>query len=83
MTYETKPLSCDPARITAAQLSQLAFASAAVFVVNGLKREELVATNFHDPSSKSYFDGLGEGREPGSMLRVKPCLIPPGFSSRM
>jgi Fe-Mn family superoxide dismutase len=81
MTYEMKPLSCDPARVKglseklivshyennyggavkrlnaiAAQLSQLDFASALVFVVNGLKREELIATNsmiLHE----LYFDG--------------------------
>jgi superoxide dismutase, Fe-Mn family len=52
----------------AAQLSQLDFASAPVFVVNGLKREELIATNsmiLHE----LYFDGLGEQSEPGSVLR--------------
>jgi len=93
MTYEMKPLSCDPTRLKglsekliishyennyggavkrlnaiAAQLSQLDFASAPVFVVNGLKREELIATNsmiLHE----LYFDGLGERSEPGSILR--------------
>ncbi len=93
MTYEMKPLSCDPTRVKglsekliishyennyggavkrlnviAAQLSQLDFATAPVFVVNGLKREELVATNsmiLHE----LYFDGLGEPSEPGPMLR--------------
>jgi superoxide dismutase, Fe-Mn family len=88
MTYEMKPLSCDPAWLKglsekliishyennyggavkrlnaiAAQLSQLDFASAPVFVVNGLKREELIATNsmiLHE----LYFDGLGEQSEP-------------------
>src|SRR5213594_2928393 len=52
----------------AAQLSQLDFATAPVFVVNGLKREELVATNsmiLHE----LYFDGLGDPSEPGPMLR--------------
>jgi Fe-Mn family superoxide dismutase len=51
-----------------AQLSQLDFATAPVFVMNGLKREELVATNsmiLHE----LYFDGLGESSEPGSALR--------------
>jgi Fe-Mn family superoxide dismutase len=50
------------------QLSQLDFASAPVFVVNGLKREELVATNsmiLHE----LFFDGLGEQSEPGAFLR--------------
>jgi superoxide dismutase, Fe-Mn family len=93
MTYEMKPLSCDPARLKglsekliishyennyggavkrlnaiAAQLSQLDFATAPVFVMNGLKREELVATNsmiLHE----LYFDGLGERSEPGPILR--------------
>ena len=52
----------------AAQLLQLDFATAPVFVVNGLKREELVATNsmiLHE----LYFDGLGEPSEPGTVLR--------------
>jgi superoxide dismutase, Fe-Mn family len=52
----------------AAQLSQLDFANAPVFVVNGLKREELIATNsmiLHE----LYFDGLGEWSEPGPALR--------------
>src|SRR5881409_1042922 len=52
----------------AAQLSQLDFASAPVIVVNGLKREELIATNsmiLHE----LYFDGLGERSEPGPALR--------------
>ena len=51
----------------AVQLSQLDFATAPVFVVNGLKREELVATNsmiLHE----LYFDGLGGPSEPGPML---------------
>jgi superoxide dismutase, Fe-Mn family len=93
MTYEMKPLSCDPARVKglsekliishyennyggavkrlnaiATQLSQLDFASAPVFVVNGLKREELIATNsmiLHE----LYFDGLGAWSEPGPVLR--------------
>ncbi len=53
----------------AVQLSQFDFATAPVFVVNGLKREELVATNsmiLHE----LYFDGLGEPSEPGPMLRA-------------
>src|ERR1700692_920187 len=93
MTYEMKPLSCDPARIKGlseklivshyennyggavkrlnaivAQLPKPAFANAPVFVVNGLKREELIATNsmiLHE----LYFDGLGERGEPGPALR--------------
>jgi Fe-Mn family superoxide dismutase len=55
--------------VIAVQLSQLDFATAPVFVVNGLKREELVATNsmiLHE----LYFDGLGEPSEPGPTLRA-------------
>ena len=70
MTYEMKPLSCDPAKLKGlseklivshyennyggavkrlnaitAQLESLDFASAPIFVINGLKREELIAGN--------------------------------------
>ena len=83
MTYSTKPLSCDPTKLSglsekliqshwennyggavrrlnaiAAQLMELDFARAPAFVINGLKREELIATNsmiLHE----LYFDGLG------------------------
>src|SRR5262245_63152801 len=51
-----------------AQLSSLDFATAPVFVINGLKREELIATNsmiLHE----LYFDGLGDGGEPNATLR--------------
>src|SRR5712664_2930189 len=51
-----------------AQLAALDFATAPVFVVNGLKREELIATNsmiLHE----LYFDGLGVNGEPESPLR--------------
>lgn len=51
-----------------AQLASLDFATAPVFVINGLKREELIATNsmiLHE----LYFDGLGEGGEPDKALR--------------
>ena len=51
-----------------AQLAGLDFATAPVFVVNGLKREELIAANsmiIHE----LYFDGLGgEGGEPKGAL---------------
>src|SRR5690242_8167725 len=46
-----------------AQLAGLDFATAPVFVVNGLKREELIATNsmiIHE----LYFDSLGGGGDP-------------------
>jgi Fe-Mn family superoxide dismutase len=50
-----------------AQLAGLDFAAAPVFVVNGLKREELIATNsmiIHE----LYFDGLGGEGEPAGAL---------------
>jgi Fe-Mn family superoxide dismutase len=50
------------------QLAELDYASAPVFLVNGLKREELVATNsmvLHE----LFFDGLGDQSEPGPALR--------------
>lgn len=49
------------------QLAELDFAKAANFVVNGLKREELVASNsmiLHE----IYFDGLGGAGKPGAAL---------------
>jgi Fe-Mn family superoxide dismutase len=50
-----------------AQLGVLDFATAPVFAVNGLKREELIATNsmiLHE----LYFDGLGADGEPSRAL---------------
>ena len=50
-----------------AQLAGLDPASAPVFAVNGLKREQLIAMNsmiFHEV----YFDGLGGGGDPGGAL---------------
>src|SRR5262245_50781329 len=52
----------------AAQFATLDVATAPVFVINGLKREELIATNsmiLHE----LYFDGLGDGGEPDRGLR--------------
>ena len=49
------------------QLASLDYEKAPVFVINGLKREELVATNsmiLHE----CYFAGLGEPNGPGSAL---------------
>lgn len=49
------------------QLATLDFAKAPVFVINGLKREELIATNsmiLHE----LYFDGLGESAGPAGKL---------------
>ena len=56
-------------RLTAisAQLAELDFAKAPNFVVNGLKREELIATNsmiLHEV----YFDSLGGGGAPSGAL---------------
>ena len=93
MTYEMKPLSCNPAKLKglseklivshyennyggavkrlnaiSAQLESLDFASAPVFVINGLKREELIASNsmiLHE----LYFDSLGGAGEPDKDLR--------------
>ena len=93
MTYNVRPLSCDPKKLKGlserlivshwennyggavkrlnaitAQLAGLDFATAPVFVINGLKREELIATNsmiLHE----LYFDGLGDGGVPDTALR--------------
>ncbi len=49
------------------QLANLDFTKAPVFVINGLKREELIATNsmiLHE----LYFDGLGESDGPAEAL---------------
>jgi len=49
------------------QLASLDYQKAPVFVINGLKREELIATNsmiLHE----CYFAGLGEPTVPGSRL---------------
>ena len=50
------------------QLGELDYASAPGFMINGLKREQLVAMNsmiLHEV----FFDGLGEPGEPGPLLR--------------
>src|ERR1700751_1617653 len=50
------------------QLAGLDYARAAGFLINGLKREQLVAMNsmiLHE----LFFDGLGEQSEPGPNLR--------------
>ncbi len=93
MSYEMKPLSCDPLRLKGlseklivshyennyggavkrlnaitAQLEGLDFATAPVFVINGLKREELIASNsmiLHE----LYFDSLGSEGEPDKDLQ--------------
>src|SRR5262245_16764740 len=51
------------------KLAELDYASAPVFVINGLKREQLIAMNsmiLHD----LFFDGLGEASDPGPELRT-------------
>jgi superoxide dismutase, Fe-Mn family len=86
MTYEMKPLSCNPTKLNGlserlivshyennyggavkrlnaitAQLESLDFTTAPVFVINGLKREELIASNsmiLHE----LYFAGPRQGR---------------------
>jgi Fe-Mn family superoxide dismutase len=50
------------------QLAALDYATAPGFLINGLKREELVASNsmiLHE----LFFDGLGDQSEPGPVLR--------------
>ena len=49
------------------KLAELNFATAPGFLINGLKREQLVATNsmiLHEV----FFDGLGDESEPGASL---------------
>src|SRR3954466_14807923 len=50
------------------QLAELDYASAPVFVMNGLKREQLIAMNsmiLHE----LFFDGLGDQSAPGMALK--------------
>jgi Fe-Mn family superoxide dismutase len=50
------------------KLAELDFTNAAGFLINGLKREELIAMNsmiLHE----LFFDGLGDESEPGSSLK--------------
>ena len=93
MTFQMKPLGCDPARINGMserlivshyennyggavkrlnliqeKLAELDYSKAAGFLINGLKREELIAMNsmiLHE----LFFDGLGEPSEPGTVLK--------------
>lgn len=94
MSYQMKPLSCEPARLQglsermivshyennyggavkrlnaiSEQLVNLDFANAPNFVINGLKREELIASNsmiLHE----LYFENLaGTGESPAGVLR--------------
>src|SRR5437879_4325458 len=93
MTYNMKPLSCDPARIKGMsermiishyennyggavkrlnligeKLAELDYANAPGFLINGLKREELVAMNsmiLHE----HFFNSLGDQSEPDAALQ--------------
>jgi Fe-Mn family superoxide dismutase len=50
------------------KLADIDYANAAGFLINGLKREQLIAMNsmiLHE----LFFDGLGEQSEPGSILK--------------
>jgi superoxide dismutase, Fe-Mn family len=92
MTYEMKPLACEPDRLKGlseklivshyennyggavkrlnaitAYLAGMDPATAPVFVINGIKREELIAANsmiLHE----LYFDGLGTDGDPSDTL---------------
>src|SRR5215204_1526273 len=51
------------------KLAELDYANAAGFLINGLKREQLIAMNsmiLHE----LFFDGLGEQSEPGATLKL-------------
>jgi superoxide dismutase, Fe-Mn family len=93
MTFQMKPLGCDPAHIKGMserlivshyennyggavkrlnliqeKLAELDYSKAAGFLINGLKREELIAMNsmiLHE----LFFGGLGEPSEPGTVLK--------------
>src|ERR1700726_2047229 len=93
MTYNMKPLACDPARIKGMserliishyennyggavkrlnlieeKLAELDYAHASGFLINGLKREQLIAMNsmiLHE----LFFDGLGDQSNPAPALR--------------
>lgn len=94
MTYEMKPLACDPRKLSglseklivshyennyggaverlntiAAELAVLEMATTPAFMLNGLKREELIAANsmiLHEV----YFDSLGDGGPLDSALKT-------------
>jgi Fe-Mn family superoxide dismutase len=93
VTYQLRPLSCDPAHIKGMserliishyennyggavkrlnlieeKLAELDYANTAGFLINGLKREQLIAMNsmiLHE----LFFDGLGEPSEPEKPMR--------------
>ena len=94
MTYQIKPLGCDPSRIRGMserliishyennyggavkrlnliteKLAELDYETTPGFVINGLKREQLIAMNsmiLHE----LFFDGLGEESGPGPDLKA-------------
>src|SRR3954469_5434172 len=93
MTFQVKPLSCDPARIKGMsermiishyennyggavkrlnlieeKLAELDYANAPVFLINGLKREQLVAMNSMI-LLELFFAGLGDESAPTSVLQ--------------
>ena len=93
MSYNMKPLACDPAQIKGMserliishyennyggavkrlnligeKLAELDYANAPGFLINGLKREELIAMNsmiLHE----HFFDSLGDQSEPDVVLK--------------
>jgi len=94
MSYNVKPLGCDPAQVKdmserliishydnnyvgavkrlnliEEKLAELDYANVPGFLVNGLKREELIAMNsmiLHE----LFFDGLGDESEPRDRQRL-------------
>src|SRR5262249_57506717 len=59
------------------QLAELDYAKAAGFLINGLKREQLIAMNsmiLHE----LFFDRLGDQSQPGPPL---PHALPPAFAT--
>src|SRR6202049_4024773 len=56
------------------QLAALDYANAAGFLINGLKREQLIAMNSMILQDL-FFDGLGDQSEPGTALKqaLAPC----------
>src|SRR5262245_21002091 len=62
------------------KLAQLDYASAAGFLINGRKREQLIAMNsmcLHE----LFFDGLGDQSEPGPVLRDALAAFPIAMNS--
>ena len=93
MTYQMKPLSCDPSRVRGMsermivshyennyggavkrlnlideKLAELDYAAAPSFLLNGLKREQLIATNSMILLDV-FFEGLSDESEPKASLK--------------